>query len=314
MRTQAGQGAYRRVVLDESAHAANLEDTFQNCIRATLTDLVGDCDFYSTPRGRGFFYRCYCRGQDPEQKDWASFRFPTSDNPHLPPAEVEDARRQLPDRVFRQEYLAEFMDDAGGVFRNVQACVDVGRTPEVEAQTQQTNEHFGGQYGERSGVTYGMGLDLARIHDFSVCTVLDSNGRQVYFDRWGGQSWDRQVSGIVNIAERFRPFIYADSTGIGQPVVERLERMGLSIVPYSFSNASKTQLMDNLAGMIEQGKIRLMDIPVQTGELINYEYKLTAARNVTMQAPEGEFDDCVCALALGAWAHNQPKWDWGSAW
>ena len=106
--------------------------------------------------------------------------------------------------------------------------------------------------------------------------------------------------GIVNVAERFKPYIYVDATGIGDAIFEQLKGKGLSIEPFVFTNASKTQLMDHLASQLENGSIRLMDIPVQEGELINYEYRLTPSRNVIMSAPEGEFDDCVCALALAA--------------
>lgn len=338
---------YKRVVIDEAGQVSNLEQVVNNAIRPTLTDLVGDMDLMGTPRGRGFFYRCYCRGQDPEQPDWMSWIFPSSDNPHLPPGEIEQARKDLPDRVFRQEYLAEFMDDAGGVFRSVMEAVDIGRTQNTEELFKQIDDQFGEQqrydkihevkrrrrarFRDSSGfwdgdddpapweredddapkekerdrsrdvVTYSMGIDLARIHDFTVVTILDSTGRQVYWDRWNKVSWERSISGILDVASRFKPHIYCDATGIGDAIFERLERAGLYVSPFVFTNSSKKQLMDGLAGMIEQRKIRLLDIPVQTHELQNYEYKMTASRNVTMSAPEGEWDDAVCALALAAW-------------
>jgi hypothetical protein len=94
----------------------------------------------------------------------SGWRFPSSTNPILPAVEIEAAKLQLPDRVFRQEMLAEFMDDAGGVFRNVSAAVDRGRTPEVqekanvaEAQSWEDRRRYGGY----NPVTYSMGLDGA---------------------------------------------------------------------------------------------------------------------------------------------------------
>jgi hypothetical protein len=62
--------------------------------------------------------------------------------------------------------------------------------------------------------------------------------------------------------------------------------------------------MDNMASGLENDSSRLMDIPVQTAELVNYEYKLTPSQNVQISAPEGDFDDCVCALALGAGGYH----------
>jgi hypothetical protein len=36
------------------------------------------------------------------------------DNPLINPSEIDDARLTLPDNVFRQEYLAEFIDGGAG--------------------------------------------------------------------------------------------------------------------------------------------------------------------------------------------------------
>jgi hypothetical protein len=44
-----------------------------------------------------------------------------------------------------------------------------------------------------------------------------------------------------------------------------------------------------------------MDEPQQTAELVEYAYEITAARNIRMNAPAGQHDDCVIALALAAW-------------
>jgi hypothetical protein len=78
------------------------------------------------------------------------------------------------------------------------------------------------------------------------------------------------------------------------------------VTPYHFSNASKESVIDNLAMKIEQGALRLMDVPAQTNELLAYQYELTPSRNVRTNSPEGMFDDCVIALALACWGLAQP--------
>jgi len=50
--------------------------------------------------------------------------------------------------------------------------------------------------------------------------------------------------------------------------------------------------------MIEQGRVRLMDVPEQEAELQAFGYELTPSRNVRMGAPEGMHDDIVIADAL----------------
>jgi hypothetical protein len=278
---------YARVVIDEAAKVPRLEEAWNAAIRPTLADLRGDADLLSTPRGRDFFWRAWTWGQDAAEPDWASWRLPTVANPFIDPAEIEDARRKTPERLFRQEYLAEFLENAGGVFRNIAASIDRGRG--------------GNRLVMEPRTTYAMGIDLARVEDFTVITALDSTGKQVYFERFNQISWERQLAAVREAARTLRPVIYCDSTGVGDPIFERIVNAGLEAYPYQLTNASKRQLIDRLAIDLEHGKLRLMDVPEQEAELVAFEYRLTAARNVTMAAPEGMHDDCVIALALAAW-------------
>lgn len=104
---------YKRVILDEAAMARNLEAAWNEAIRPTLTDLKGDAWIFSTPkRGKqpgGRYFRKLCENAE-RFDDWRHFTAPTWDNPHIPPEEVEAARNELPELVFRQEYGAEFVD------------------------------------------------------------------------------------------------------------------------------------------------------------------------------------------------------------
>lgn len=278
---------YARVVIDEAAKVKKLEEAWNAAIRPTLTDLKGDADFLSTPKGRDFFWRAWTWGQDPHEKDWASWQLPTVANPFIDPAEIEDARRKTPERLFRQEYLAEFLENAGGVFRRIAESIDRGRNlPSLVMLP---------------GLSYSMGIDLARVEDFTVLSILDSTGKQTYFERFNQISWERQIESIKLASRSLRPVIYCDSTGVGDPIFERLLNAGLDAYPYHLTNASKQRLIDHLAIDLEHGKLRLMDIPEQEAELAAYAYELTPSRNVRMGAPEGMHDDCVIALALAAW-------------
>jgi phage terminase large subunit-like protein len=108
---------YARIVIDEAAIVPShrLRRQWQEAIRPTLTDLRGDAWFFSTPKGAGFFQDLYQHAV--EADDWSAWRMPTTANPHIDPAEVEDARAELPGPVFRQEYLAEFVTEFGTVFK-----------------------------------------------------------------------------------------------------------------------------------------------------------------------------------------------------
>jgi hypothetical protein len=114
----AGRGRkYHRIVIDEAAHARYLKDAWEQAISPTLTDFRGQAWFISTPKGLNYFYELFRRGGDPDRPDWASFHMPTRTNPHVPADEIEQRRRELPELVFRQEYLAEFVVMGAGLIK-----------------------------------------------------------------------------------------------------------------------------------------------------------------------------------------------------
>lgn len=285
---------YKRVAIDEAAKTPNLEEAWTKAISPTLADFRGDADFYSTPRGRDFFWKCYARGEDPSEPEWRSWTMPTASNPFIAASEIESQRRQLPDRVFRQEFLAEFIEDAGGVFRCVADAIDAGRNQPTPPDPSRS---------------YSLGVDLARVEDFTVLSGFDDRGVQVYFERFNQISWERQIETIKSVARRYRAKVYIDSTGVGDPIYEQVRKSGVSCEGVSLTNASKEAIMDNLAMSIEQGRIRLMDIPEQTNELYAYEYEITPSRKIRMNAPAGMHDDTVVACALGVWGVSKPKFE-----
>lgn len=289
---------YARVIIDEAAMVAGLEKTWNEAIRPTLADLKGDAWFFSTPKGQEFFWQLWCRGQDEHEPAYASWQMPTVANPFIDPAEVEEARKGLPERSFAQEFLAVFLEEGGGVFRKVSAAVDRGRA---------------GNELRQAGMAYALGLDLARVEDFTVITVLDRAGRQVYHERFQQISWERQIAAVAAAAKAYGAVVLLDSTGVGDPIYEALRGQVPFVEGYQFTNQSKERLIDRLAMDIENGHLRLMDVPQQTTELQAFQYELTPSRNVRMAAPAGMHDDCVISLALANWARQEFAVDSASA-
>jgi hypothetical protein len=105
--------AYGMVVVDEAAMVDGLSDVWHAVLRPTLVDHRGLAWFMSTPRGFNFFHELYSLGQDSDQTDWASWRMPSSTNPHLPAEDLEAARAGTDPVTYSQEYQAEFTMRAG---------------------------------------------------------------------------------------------------------------------------------------------------------------------------------------------------------
>lgn len=285
---------YKRVIVDEAAHCRNLELAWTNAIRPTLTDLKGDADFYSTPKGRNFFWTLFSKGIDPLQPDYSAWSFPTSSNPYIDPAEVEAARLQMPQSSFEQEYLAVFHEEHAGVFRGVRGAIDAGRKS-ADAP--------------KRGVHYTTGLDVARIEDFTVLSTLmpGHQARQVRHERFNEISWERQSLAVRDCHSAYHGSVILETNGVGDPFYERLTGLHVPVTPWTSSNSAKTALINHLAIGLERGLVRLMDLDVQTNELLAFEYQLSASRNVIMSAPKGMHDDCVMGLALSYWGASNPN-------
>ncbi len=114
--------AFKTVVVDEAAMVRGLRGIWENAIRPTLADHRGDALFLSTPRGMNDFKLFFDRGQDPEREDWASWQMPTTTNPHIAVEEIEAARQDMTEAAFSQEFLAQFINWEGAVFRKVLEC------------------------------------------------------------------------------------------------------------------------------------------------------------------------------------------------
>ena len=99
---------------------------------------------------------------------------PSAVNPFLPPAEIDAARIELPEMVFRQEYLAEFLSGDGAVFRNVDNCLTA-----VPSMPIAHRDHV-----------IVAGVDWARLHDFTAISVVCCDCQcEVALDRFNQIGW-----------------------------------------------------------------------------------------------------------------------------
>jgi len=266
------------LIIDEAAFVR--EEAWTEALRPALSDRQGRAMIISTPKGRNWFWRAYQRGVsgDPE---WHSWKLPTASNPFIDPAEIEAARRMLPETIFQQEYLAEFIEDAGLVFRKVRQATWVPPTkPEP-------------------GRRYRMGVDWAQANDWTVLTVIDDLRRVVAVDRFNQIAWDVQRGRLRALADYWHvEGIWAEANSIGGPNIEALQAEGLPVRGFTTTNESKQQLMVALQLAFERGDIRIPDDPVLIAELEAFEATRLPSGRWRYEAPAGMHDDMVISLAL----------------
>lgn len=279
--------AYARIVVDEAAQVPKLESTWNKVLRPTLTDYQGDAWFLSTPRGLNFFHTLWQRGQDPHQAEWMSWQMPTTANPHVAASEVETARREVPELVFLQEYRAEFIPDAAGVFRQVRAAAT------AELQDEPIEGH-----------DYLVSADWGKHEDFTVLAVWDITlGHLVQLDRFQQIDYTLQLGRLQAICERFLPVaLVPERNSIGDVLIELIAQQVWSppaILPFTTTNASKALAVEEFALALEQHAVRILDDPVLIGELQAFEAKRLPSGMLRYSAPDGAHDDCVLAAIIG---------------
>jgi len=122
------------LVMDEFADIK--EHTWYEVLRPTLSDKNGAAFFCGTPRGYGnWSYNLFSK----EAENWASFQFTTLDGGQVSANEIEQAKADLDDRTFQQEYMASFVNYAGQIYYNFDRKENV-----IDKYEPETNEiHIG---------------------------------------------------------------------------------------------------------------------------------------------------------------------------
>ena len=99
--------------------------------------------------------------------------------------------------------------------------------------------------------------------------------------------------------------VVIDATGLGDPIVEDLGRMGVPVDPIKFTNDQKRQLIEKMVNWIELKRVHLINIPETVTELSNFTYDISETTDrVRYEAPVGFHDDIVIAHSLAIWRLN----------
>jgi phage FluMu gp28-like protein len=279
-------------VLDEAAFMPS--DVWSEIVRPMLLDRHGGALFISSPNGKNWFWEVFQLGLGglADNPQWASFGYATHTNPRLSADDLENIRQTTTERVWRQEYLAEFVDDSGTVFRNIRACATAPHQPVYHAENR-----------------YVAGVDWGREGDFTVMVVLNADTcEMVAMTRFNEIGWEFQRNKLQVMCEAWHvDVVIAEANSIGSPNIEALEREGLPIMPFMMTAKSKNPLIESLALALEQQQVRIQDDETLINELSAYSLKRSKTGAWQFGAPSGTHDDSVIALALAWYATQMPR-------
>ena len=263
---------------------------WEESLRPSLIDRKGKAIFISTPKRKNWFYNLYLKGQR-HDNEYSSWHFTSYDNEYVDKDELDKIASEMSELEYKQEIMADFLESFGQFFRNIRDRIKGSfETPDPN--------HI-----------YYVGVDLGRILDFTVITVMDSvTNHLVYFDRFKEVDWTLQKSRIEAVARRFNNAeIIIDSTGIGDPICQSLRDVGLAVNDFKFTTISKKQILDSLSMMIDQKRITYPEIPELLDELEAFGYFESKTNKVKYGSPPGVHDDCVMSLALSCWHLDKEK-------
>lgn len=237
--------------------------------------------FISTPKGRRMMFKLKQLAHSDDR--YRYFHFTSYDNPMIDSREIDAIRLTLPDHIFRQEYLAEFIDGGTGLFKNVRECV--------------------GRY-EEGGKMFG-GLDIGRADDYTVLTIGNKEGGVKYVERWRQDEWSNIIDKVAKKIKEHNATVYVEVNNQGDVFFEMLKKkVGNLVEPFVTSTKTKPIMIEDLAVSFEQMELTLPDIEYLIDECEAFTYIFNpTTRNVKYGAPDGVHDDSVISLAL----YNQAR-------
>ncbi|MEO6326231.1 MAG: hypothetical protein ABIT01_13280, partial [Thermoanaerobaculia bacterium] len=308
------------VVLDEAGDCH--PDAWKKVIRPMLMDTLGEAWIIGTPKGRNWFWEAYRDATDPDKPrpNWAAWQIPSLgvevtsaglirkphpyENTDLTFSELVDMYEEMTEQNFRQEVLAEFIEDAGGVFRGVTKCATAPALP---------REPYEG--------SFVIGVDWGKSHDFTVLTCLDTRSKEVVdHDRFNKIDWEFQRARLEAMYLKWNSHrhgsvqIVAEQNSIGDVLIEALRKSKLPVHAFDTNNLSKQTIIEDLSLAIERQTISYPPIVPVLNELQAYQMVRRPSGLMTYSAPPGDknYDDCVISLALAYHAvkHNPDPSRW----
>ena len=267
-------------ILDESAFMRS--ETWFEAVRPTLAVRGKKVLFLSTPKGRNWFYDIFELGRSSDNENYKSYQGTSMDTPFISEEEIDDAKKTLPPSIYKQEYMAEFIDDGGEVFSDI-------------------NRNTFDKYPVPSGTMY-CGIDIGRINDFTVATIMDSSGNVIDVYRNNKLQWAELVDDLLAFIRKYNAVTLIEVNSTGDVVFEQLNAKYNNIEPFVTTNKTKQEVIEGLVLDFNNQAIKipskqLFEPLVNELGYFTFEYN-PKTRSIKYGHPSGLHDDTVISLAL----------------
>lgn len=275
------------IVIDEVAMMRNFWTSWSEVIRPTLSDRRGEVLFLSTPKGYNHFYDLYLA--ELEDENFKSYNFTTYDNPNIPREEIEDARTQMTEDQFEQEYMANFRKQEGLIykqFRRDRHVIDY--EPDHVAETM-------------------LGIDFGWNNPAAIVKIVRDRDSNYYIT----DEWKRTHKTEDDIAEWAASmkgeFAYPDPE---QPAaIQKLRDYGLNVKEVRKEKGSVLAGIDVIQQLLSQNRLKVHKSCVGTiEEFESYRWKEKPRASQDdlnePEEPEKANDHCMDALRYAIYMNH----------
>lgn len=158
-----GQSAHH-ITFDETDTCKDFYIGWQEIFRPALIDTGGTADFIGTPKKENPNLRRLEKfaETDPE---WAKFHFSSWDNPTLPRTELMKAQEEMDKDTYKQEILAEYVDNAGSLFKYT-ALIDLFSNTITKTNEKYLIVDIADDGSDKTVFSFWQGLELYRLEQF----------------------------------------------------------------------------------------------------------------------------------------------------
>ena len=263
-------------------------------VRPMLMLTRGWAWFVGTVKGQGNLFNLYQQcGRGISEEWWADEILSGETSGLIPADELAQLQQDvktglLPQLAYDQEVCCKFISGGANVFRRIKENTWHGRL-EIRPERK-----------------YHLGVDLAKLSDFTVITPIDLHNwfvgtpdrfQQLDYPMIEARieaNWHKYNKGLMRI----------ERNSIGEPVIDHLrsDRGVSNIDDFLTTEATKEAALKNLSILIETDQIKIPDYEPLIKELQTARWERNEkTKRIKIAWPDSYHDDCVMSLAFAVW-------------
>lgn len=267
---------YDLIIVDEACFIK--DEIYQAGIRATVMNAItrghGKQILLSTPKWKNWFYNAGLVQEDTRKV----IKFTSEESGRYNEKVIKQLRDELPEHVFNNEYMAEFLEEGNGLFKWKQCIMKSIPTDLI-------------------GVSAG--LDFGVEEDYTVLTILNKNGEVICLRKWYRIDWMDLLDEVVKELKKYgSPTVYCETNGIGNMPTKTLRSKYSNTRDFTTSNKSKNDIINKLALDFNNQNIWIPNDNSLQKELDAFSMTMTPSGKITYGGSGGFHDDQVMSLAI----------------